>query len=167
MELLYTNELEEGGQESVNPNEGVHDVLGSMMSTPGLFKFLTNLSISEFAELCQLVYPTIVDHARSTGAVCILLGRPSKLSPEQRLLSLLLYMKYNPTIALPSFLWNWSKSSVISDQAFIASCVSWALRDEIKWPDVMERQALASMVPTVDIKVQVYCGNTKFEFLLR
>ena len=24
--------------------------------------------------------------------------------------------------------------------------MSWALRDEIKWPNVMERQALASMV---------------------
>ena len=30
---------------------------------------------------------------------------------------------------------------------FIASCISWALRDEIKWPDAIERQALASMVP--------------------
>ena len=56
-------------------------------------------------------------------------------------------MKHDPITALPSFLWNWSKSSVISDQVFIASCVNWALRDEIKWPDVMERQALATMVP--------------------
>ena len=63
MELLHTNELEEGGQESVNPNEGVRDVLASMMSTPALFKVLTNFSISEFAEFCQLVCPTIVDHA--------------------------------------------------------------------------------------------------------
>ena len=29
---------------------------------------------------------------------------------------------------------------------FIASCISWVSRDEIKWPDVMERQALASTV---------------------
>ena len=26
--------------------------------------------------------------------------------------------------------------------------MSWALRDEIKWLDVMEKQALASMVPS-------------------
>ena len=146
MELLHTNELEEAGQESVNPNEGIRDVLGSMMSTPALFKVLTNFSISEFAELCQFVCPIIVDHVRSTGVVCILSRRLSKRSPEQRLLCFLLYMKHDPITALPSFLWNWSKSSVISDQVFIASCVSWALRDEIKWPDVKERQALGSMV---------------------
>ena len=60
---------------------------------------------------------------------------------------LFLYMKHDPTSSLPSFLWNWSKTSLTSDQVFIASCVSWALRDEIRWPNVMERQALVSMVP--------------------
>ena len=42
---------------------------------------------------------------------------------------------------------NWSKSSLIlSDQVFIASCINWTLRDEIKWPNATKRQALASMV---------------------
>ena len=147
MEFIHNNEWEEGGQESVNPQEDVHDVLGSMMATLGLFKILTNFSILEFAELCNLVCPTIVAHARSTGTTCVLSGRPLKLSPEQRLLGFLLYMKHDSTSSFPSFLWNWSKTLLTSDQVFIASCVSWALRDEIRWPNVMVRQALASMVP--------------------
>ena len=63
------------------------------------------------------------------------------------MLGFLLYMKHDPIVALPSFLWNWSKISLTSDQVFIASCVSWPLRDEIRWLDVMERLTLASMVP--------------------
>ena len=70
-----------------------------------------------------------------------------KLSLEQRLLSFLLYMKHDPITTLPSFLWNWSKTSLTGDHVFIANCVSWALRDEIRWPNATERQALASMVP--------------------
>ena len=49
---------------------------------------------------------------------------------------------------MPGFLWNWGKSSVIDDQIFIASCINWALRDEIKWPNKLERQALAYIIPT-------------------
>ena len=139
MEFIHSNEWEEGGQELVNPQEGVCDVLRSMMATLGLFKILTNFSIPEFVKLCNLVCPTIVAHARSTGAICVLLGRPSKLSPEQRLLGFLLYIKHDPTSSFPSFLWNWSKTSFTSDQVFIANCVSWALRNEIRWLNVMER----------------------------
>ena len=118
------------------------------MSTPSLFKILTNFFILEFAKLCSLVCPIIVAHARSTGVVRVLLGCPSKLSPEHQMLGFFLNMKYDPTTALPSFLWNWSKSSVINNHVFIARlCISWALRDEIKWPDLMKRQALVSMVP--------------------
>ena len=47
MEFIHSNEWEEAGQELVNPPKGVRDILGSMMSTPGLFKILTNFSIPE------------------------------------------------------------------------------------------------------------------------
>ena len=50
---------------------------------------------------------------------------------------------------MPGFLWNWAKSSVIDDQIFIATSINWALRDEIKWPDELERQALASTIPAL------------------
>ena len=52
MEFIHSNKWEEAGQESINPLEGVRDVLGLMMSTPSLFKVLTHFSIPEFAELC-------------------------------------------------------------------------------------------------------------------
>ena len=109
------------------------------MATPSLFKILTNFSIPEFAKLCHLVCLTIVAHAQSKGAIRVLSGHPLKLSLEQRLLGFLLYMKHDPTLSFPSFLWNWLKTSLTSDQVFIASCVSWALRDEIRWLNVMER----------------------------
>ena len=59
MEFIHSNKWEEARHESVNPLEGVCYILGSMMSTPGLFKVLTNFSIPE---LCQLVCLTIVAH---------------------------------------------------------------------------------------------------------
>ena len=90
----------------MNPHEGVRDVLGSMMATPGLFKILTNFSIHEFAKLCNLVCSTIVAHAQSMGTIHVLSRHPSKVSLEQRLLGFLLYMKHDPTTSLPSFLWN-------------------------------------------------------------
>ena len=55
-------------------------------------------------------------------------------------------MKHDPTTVMPITFWNWSKLSLISNQVFIASYISWALRNEIKWLDVIKRQALASMV---------------------
>ena len=57
-------------------------------------------------------------------------------------------MKHAPTTALFGFLWNWGKSSVIDDQIFIMSCINWALKDEIKWPNIQDMQVLASMVPS-------------------
>ena len=123
-------------------------MLGSMRSTPGLFKVLTNFFIKEFDELCIIVCPMIIAHARSTGDLRILPGRPSKLIPEQQLFGFLLYLKHDSTIALPGILWNWAKSSIIDDQVFIATSLNWALRDEIKWPDELERQALASTIST-------------------
>jgi hypothetical protein len=40
--LFHGNEWEEGGFQSVNPHEGVRDVLATMRSTPSLFKGNTN-----------------------------------------------------------------------------------------------------------------------------
>ena len=127
MDLFHTNEWEHSGQDSVNPHEGVRDVLGTMRSTLDLFKVLTNFSVEEFDDLCRIMCPTISAHARSTGDIHVLPGRPSKLNPQQRLLGFLLYLKHDYTTALPGFLWNWGKSSVIDDQIFVASSINWAL----------------------------------------
>ena len=45
LEFFHTNEWKDGGQNLVNPQEGVRDVLESMRSILGLFKVLTNFSI--------------------------------------------------------------------------------------------------------------------------
>ena len=145
--FFHTNEWKDGRQDSVNPREGVRDVLRSMRSTLGLFKVLTNFSIQEFNELYQMVCPTITTHGQSIGDVRVLLGRPSKLNQDQRLLGFLLYMKHDPTTALPSFLRNWCKSSLIDDQIFIVNSIYWVLWNDIKWPNLAKKQALASMVP--------------------
>ena len=62
-DLFHTNEWGHGGQDSVNPQEDVRDVLGSMRSIPGLFKILTNFSIEEFDELCTILCLTIIANA--------------------------------------------------------------------------------------------------------
>ena len=115
LDFFRTNEWDHGGQDLVNPHEGVHDILGSMRSTPGLFKVLTNFSIEEFDELCTIVCPTIIANARSTGDLHIFPGSPFKLTPEQHLLDFALYLKHDSTTALSGFLWNLAKSSVIDD----------------------------------------------------
>ena len=103
MEFFHTNEWKHGRHDLVNPHEGVRDVLGSMKSTLGLFKVLTNFSIQEFDELCQIVCPTISSHVQSIGDIPILCGCPSKLILEQRLLGFLLCMKHYPTTTLRDF----------------------------------------------------------------
>ena len=134
-------------------------MLGSMRSTPGLFKTLTNFFVEEFDELCHIICPTITAHAYSIGEIRVLTGSPSKLTPEQRLLSFLLYIKHDPNTSLPSFFWNQAKSLVIDDQIFIASSINWALRDKIRWPNVLERQALASMIPTFPSCIGIIDGT--------
>ena len=45
LKFFHTNEWEHGGQDSVNPHEGICDVLESMRSIPGLFKVFTNFGV--------------------------------------------------------------------------------------------------------------------------
>ena len=142
--LFHGNEWKEGGFQSVNPNEGVRDVLATMRSTPSLFKGNTNFTLQEFDELCLLVVSVIVANARGTGQNRILPGRPSKLSPEQRILNFLLYLKHDNITILDTFMWNWSKSAINDDTIFLSSCINEALCDEMKWPSVDERVEAAS-----------------------
>jgi hypothetical protein len=66
-DLLNSHEMEEEGDQSVDPTIGVWDVLGTMQATPTLFKTLTNFTLEEFDELVSQVVPTIRAHARSMG----------------------------------------------------------------------------------------------------
>lgn len=140
-------ELSRENQRTVNHNLLVSDVIGSMAPIPQHFKDLTNFWPEEFNELCRLVCPVISSNARITGVSHILSGRPPKLTPEERLLSFILYMKHDNTIYVDAQRWNWSRTSVSDDSIFVASCVNEALELEIRWPGVPERVELGRVIP--------------------
>ncbi len=84
-EFFTPIELEEGGEQSMDLNVGVKNVLMTMWAMPCLFKSLTNFNLIDFEELAQLVVPIIIGHARSTKETHHISGQPSKLTMEQRL----------------------------------------------------------------------------------
>ncbi len=49
--LFISLQMEEGVNQSIRPIVGVHDVLGTMRITLGLFKTLTNFMLENFDEL--------------------------------------------------------------------------------------------------------------------
>jgi hypothetical protein len=81
--------------------------------------------------LAQLVVPTIISHARSIGKPQLTIGWPSKLAPEQCLLSYILFMKHDNVTKYDAFMWNWNKSVINDDGIFIASCINYAIANEI------------------------------------
>jgi hypothetical protein len=81
-EFFTPMELEEGGGQFVDPNIGMQHVLSTMRTMLGLFKSLTNFSLTEIEELAQLVVSTIIGHVRSTGEPHHISRRPSKLTLE-------------------------------------------------------------------------------------
>lgn len=145
--MFNPNKFEEGGQTTVNHNVGVTDILSRMREVPVLFKVLTNFEVREFDELSSLVCPTINDNARSTGVERVLSGRPMKLTPEQRLLNFIMYLKHDNVISYESFQWNVARSTLCDDVIFIASCITDALAHEISWPNEVERRRLSRLNP--------------------
>jgi hypothetical protein len=82
-EFFIPIELEEGGEQYMDLNIGMQNVLMTMWATPCLFKSLTNFNLTKFEELTQLVVPIIIGHARSTKETHHIYGQPSKLTLEQ------------------------------------------------------------------------------------
>jgi hypothetical protein len=76
----------------------------------------------------------------------VVMGKPSKLGPKQRLLCFILFMKCNNVTIYDAFMWNQAKSSLCDDVIFISSCINHALVDEIRWPSSFERVALGSQL---------------------
>lgn len=135
------------GQYTVDPLVGVKDYLATLRAAPWMFKVLTNFTMSEFDQLASLVVPTIKNHARSTGLRHGVGGRPSKLSPEQRLLNFIIFMKHDNAVRYDAFRWNWNPGSMCDDALFIASCINVSIADEIRWPTPEERRNLSSRLP--------------------
>ena len=84
--------------------------------------------------------------ARTTGTIRSNAIRPPKLTPQQRLLNFLMFLKHDNSAALESSLWNWSRSSVNDDSIFIASCICMSASNEIRWPNDNERLLLAQKI---------------------
>ncbi len=78
---------------------------------------------------------TIISHAKSTWESHLTSRRPSKLALEQCLFSFILFMKHN-VIKDDIFIWNWSKKAINDGGIFIASCINYAIVDNIQWPTV-------------------------------
>jgi hypothetical protein len=76
------------------------------------------------------------------GEVLVVLGKLSKLTLEQHFLNFILYMKHDNVIMYVAFMWNCSKFALCHDTIFIASCVNYALEDEIQWSTLEERLSL-------------------------
>jgi len=139
--LFHSSELNHLDQNYVDPAGGVTDQLGALTRMPSLFATMTNMTVDMFNELSAAVCPVIQSHARSTGDAHTGRGRPPKLSPEQRLLSFLLFLKHDNLCVFDGHHWNWSKSSVNDDSIFVSSCVNAAIANEIRWPTEHERRA--------------------------
>ncbi len=122
---LTPMELEEGGGQFADPNTGVQDILATRQ---GLFKCLTNFSLTE---LVQLVVSTIIGHVRSTWEPHHISRRPSKLTPEQCFLNFILYIKHNNVTKYDAFLWNWRKIVINDDGILISSCINSTIVNEI------------------------------------
>lgn len=152
-------ELSRENQISVNPDFPMNDLLSRLATNPMQFRDMTNFTVEEFMDLQARVIPVIEGNARSTGVRHIVSGRPSKLTPQQRLLNFLLYMKHDNIIYMDSMLWNWSRSAIYDDAIFVASCVNAALRDEIRWPSATERTALAQHIPQLSSYIGFVDGS--------
>ena len=146
-EFFNIQELDDMGQGCVDHDAPVRDYLTTIRSTPYLFQTITNFTAEEFEELCTVVCPVIILHARSTGQLRGQGGRPPKLLPEQRLLNFVMFLKHDNTATFDSCQWNWARSSVNDDSLFVASCIGVACTHEIKWPSAQQRLDLARTVP--------------------
>lgn len=91
-------ELSRENQSTVIHHLLVNNVLFRHIGHQQQFKDLTNFTVEEYEALCRSVCPVIEANARSTGRGYIVSGRPCKLSPEQRLMSFILYLKHDNTV---------------------------------------------------------------------
>jgi hypothetical protein len=104
------DEMTNGDQRFVDPEEEVRDQLSLLIKNPSLFKVMTNFTALDLEELSAKVCPIL-----STGQPRGIFGGMSKFSNQQRLLHLLLYMKHDNTVVFGEDGWNWSKSSACDD----------------------------------------------------
>ncbi|CAM6102317.1 unnamed protein product [Calypogeia fissa] len=137
----------------------VNDLLMRHIGHPQQFKDLTNFTIEEFEELCRLVCPIIEGNARSTRSSHIESGRPCKLSPDQWLMSFVLYLKHDNMINFDASRWNWCMAAICDDALFVATCLNEAIAGEIRWPSVEDRRELGQHIPQLPGCIGVVDGT--------
>lgn len=59
--LFNTNELDKGGQHTINHNEGDSDILSQMYEVPSLFKTLTDFEVGKIDLLASLDHPKLAN----------------------------------------------------------------------------------------------------------
>jgi hypothetical protein len=74
-----------------------------------VFKSWTGFWLSEWEKLTQRVCPVLQQYARS-GQLKLPGGKPTKLTPQERLLSFVLYVKHNAGARKNSIDWNYHRA---------------------------------------------------------
>lgn len=111
-----------------------------------MFKVLANFEVHKFDELAFLVSPTIHDNAHTTGMKRGMSEKSTKLQLEQRLLSLIVYLKHEDVISYRSSQWNDVRTTLYDDVIFIASSIYEAFAQDISWPDAVEQHRSSCQV---------------------
>lgn len=137
---IDNDEMDLDDQKFVIP-EGVRDQLIILKKNPSLFEVLTNFTVFEFDEVCEMVCPIIATHARTTVQPRCIFGKDPNLSTDQRLLAFVLYMKQDNTVVFNAHQWNLAKSSACDDAIFVASRINSGLSHEIRWLNPEEMRA--------------------------
>jgi hypothetical protein len=90
------------GDFSVNPNRPAIDRLNDLKGGPSsIFESQTGYTFSDWDEFARRVVPQLISRARSTGIQHNRSCRPPKLTPEQRLLSCVMYLKKRKVHVMP------------------------------------------------------------------
>ncbi len=56
-------------------------------------------------------------------------------------------MKHDNVTKCDVFLWNWKNNAINDDGIFIASCINFAIFNEIRWPTIEKHQVLVKQLP--------------------
>lgn len=131
---------------SVNPlRPKIERLEFAMEGHASLLRNLCGFYPDEWEEFCQAVCPVIIERSRRSREGKMQPGRPTKLSPQERLLSCVLFLKGETPCRTEALSWNASKTSLSDDISFICEAIEDALfEQEIRWPTAEERVALGA-----------------------
>lgn len=101
--LFNPNELEDGGQNTINPQCGSYGRSQSDARHANIVQGLDYCKVYGFDELASLVCPTILDNAPSTNIERVKGSKPMKLTPKQRLFNFTMYLKHDNVLSYECF----------------------------------------------------------------